>query len=165
MTQSQFVGTWRLVSFELRHTNGQVLYPYGKDAVGYLMYLPDGYMSVVIMSANRPKLAAEGIFGANAEEKATAAQTYFSYCGRYEIQADKVIHHVEASFFPNWVGVDQERFFEFTGDRLSLSKPPILVSGQQQTAHLIWERVWYQVQENLSGQTVSSSRQFIRTNS
>jgi hypothetical protein len=53
----------------------------------------------------------------------------------------KVVHHVKVSFFPNWVGVDQERFFDFDRNRLSLSTPPFLIGGMQQTAHLIWERV------------------------
>lgn len=141
MIQNQFVGTWRLVSYELRGADGQLSYPYGPDTVGYLMYLPDGYMSVVIMSANRPKFAASDIMSGNIEERATAAKTYISYCGKYEIQGNKVIHHIEASLFPNWIAINQDRFFEFTAENLSLSTTPILVNGQQQTAHLIWERV------------------------
>jgi hypothetical protein len=49
------------------------------------------------------------------------------------------IHHVQASLFPNWVGVSQERFFEFNGERLVFSTPPLQVAGKQQTSHLIWE--------------------------
>ncbi len=49
--------------------------------------------------------------------------------------------HVEVSFFPNWVGHDQERFFEFSGNRLALSTPPVLIEGRQQRAYLIWERI------------------------
>jgi len=141
VTQNQFVGTWRLISWENRAANGQVVYPYGKDASGYLMYSQEGYMSVVIMTANRPKFATRDIWGGSAQEKAAAIETYLSYGGKYEIQGNKVIHHVEVSLFPNWIGVDQERFFELTGDRLSLSTPPFQVSGKQQTAHLIWKRV------------------------
>jgi hypothetical protein len=59
---------------------------------------------------------------------------------RVEIQGDKGIHHVEAGLFPNWIGADQEHLFEFSGDRLSLSTSPYLVSGIQQTGHMVWER-------------------------
>ncbi|MBC6422077.1 MAG: lipocalin-like domain-containing protein [Hormoscilla sp. SP5CHS1] len=93
------------------------------------------------MTANRPKFATGNILRGSTEEKAAAAETYISYCGKYEIIDGKVIHHVEASLFPNWVGVDQERFFEFQGDRLSLSTPPIMYDGKQLTAHVLWERV------------------------
>lgn len=142
MADNQFVGTWKLVSFEFRDDDGQVIYLYGKDPIGYIMYAEDGYMSVVIMTANRPKFATGNILRGTTEEKADAASTYLSYCGKYEILDGKVIHHVEASLFPNWVGVDQERFFEFQGDRLLLSTPPIMYNnGQRLTAYVLWERV------------------------
>lgn len=141
MVQNPFIGTQRLISFEIRKADGQVRYPLGQDAVGYIIYNEDGYVSVAIMSANRSKFASGDIFGGTTEEKAAAADTYISYCGRYEIREDRVIHHIEVSFFPNWIGVDQERIFELDGDRLSLGTPPFLVGGIQQTAHMLWQRV------------------------
>ena len=141
MAHNPFVGAWRLVSFELRGSDGQVGYPLGQDAMGYILYTEYGYMSVAMMSANRLKFAAGDIGAGTDKEKAAAADTYVSYSGRYTIQGSKVVHHIEVSFFPNWVGADQERLFELDGNRLSLSTPPILFSGRQQTAHLIWERV------------------------
>ena len=54
---------------------------------------------------------------------------------------DTVIHRVELSLFPNWVGVAQERLVEVKGNRLTLSTRPILLGGVRQTAHLIWEAV------------------------
>lgn len=141
MGKNPFVGTWRLVSSEVRSADGQVSYPRGQDAVGYIIYSEDGYMSAVIMPANRTKFAAETLREGSTEEKATAADTYLSYCGKYEVQGEKVIHHVEASLFPNWIGADLERTFQFDGNRLILSPPPRLVDGRQQTSHLTWERV------------------------
>ncbi len=140
MAQNQFVGTWRLVSFELKDVNGEVSYPFGKDMIGYLMYGEDGYMSVVIMAANRPKFSSEYFLGGSTQEKANAMETYISYSGRYEIQEKKVIHHLQASLFPNWVGTYQERLFEFTEDYLSLTTPSFRVSDKRLTGHLIWER-------------------------
>ena len=64
-----------------------------------------------------------------------------SYCGRYEFRGETVVHHVELSLFPNWVGGDQERLVELEGDRSALSSTrPILQGGTPRTAHLIWER-------------------------
>jgi hypothetical protein len=140
MEQERFVGMWRLLSLELRTSDGRVSYPFGQDPVGYIMYSEEGYMSVAFMRANRPRFATGDILGGTTEEKVAAAESYVSYCGKYEIQGDKVIHHIEVSFFPNWIGVDQERIFGFDGDRLSLSTPPLLVGGAQQSAYLIWER-------------------------
>ncbi len=142
MTPNPLIGTWRLMSWENRSIDGQkISYPLGRDAVGYIMYSQDGYMSVTIMRPNRAKFAAGDLLGGSIEEKAQAAETYVSYCGRYEFRGDTVIHHVELSSFPNWVGVDQERLVKLKGNRLTLSTRPILLGGIEQTAHLNWERV------------------------
>ncbi len=141
MTSNPLTGTWRLLSWENRSIDGQISYPLGRDAAGYIIYNEDGYMSVAIMRPNREKFAAGDLLGGSTEEKAQAAATYVSYCGRYEFLGDMVVHHVELSLFPNWVGVEQERLVELRGNRLTLSTRPILLRGKQQTARLIWERV------------------------
>ena len=141
MSSNPLIGTWRLISWETRSVDGQkVSYPLGKDAVGYIMYDPDGYMFVAIERPNRAKFAAGDLLGGTTEEKVQAASTYVSYCGQYEFQGDTVVHHVELSLFPNWVGSDQERLVELRGNRLTLSTRPILLGDILQTAHLIWER-------------------------
>lgn len=141
MTSNPLIGTWRLISWETRSVDGQISYPLGKDAVGYIMYNEDGYMFVAITRPNRVKFAAGDLLRGSTEEKAQAAETYVSYCGQYEFHGDTVIHHVKLSLFPNWVGSSQERLVELKGNRLTLSTRPVLLGGMQQTAHLIWERV------------------------
>lgn len=141
MEAASLMGTWRLISCEQRSADGEVTYPFGEDAVGYLIYNQDGYMFAALMPRSRTRFASGDIIGGTTEEKAGAAETYVSYCGRYEIQGDKVIHHVELSFFPNWIGSDQEREIELIGRRLTLSTPPFLVRGRQRSSHLVWERV------------------------
>jgi hypothetical protein len=140
MASNPLIGTWRLISWQNRSLlDGEVSYPLGKDAVGYIMYGQDRYMSVAIMRPDRPKFATGDLLSGGAEERAQAAGTYVSYCGQYEFRADTVVHRVELGLFPNWVGVEQERLVEVKGDRLTLSTRPILLGGVQRTAHLIWE--------------------------
>jgi hypothetical protein len=141
MASNPLVGTWRLISWENRSVDGGISYPLGKDATGYIMYNPDGYMFVAIMRPDRAKFAAGDLLTGSTQEKAHAAETYVSYCGRYEFQGDTVVHHVDMSLFPNWVGVDQERVVEVRGDRVTLSTRPMLLGGLQRSAYLIWERV------------------------
>jgi hypothetical protein len=141
MTQNRFVGTWRLVSAETRTSDGQITYPWGRDALGYLVYNTDGYMMVAIMSCNPTKFASSDPRGGSVEEKAAAFDTFLSYGGRYEVKGDRVIHHMEVCSYPDWAGDNQERFFEFHDDRLELHAPPVLFHGKQQTGHLIWQRV------------------------
>jgi hypothetical protein len=141
MERNPFSGTWRLLSYEVRSTAGETRYPWGRDPVGFLIYSDDGYVSVAMMCANRPRFGAKDIKKGTAEEKVAAVDTYISYCGRYEVQGDMVIHHVEVCLFPNWVGNDQKRTYEFDGNRLQLSTEPIVAGEKQLTGHLIWERV------------------------
>ncbi len=120
MTSNPLIGTWRLISWENRSADGQISYPLGRAAVGYIMYNEDGYMFVAIMGPNRPKFAADDLLSGSTEEKAQAASSYVSYCGRYEFRGETVIHHVERGLFPNWVGVDQERLVELTGESIDI---------------------------------------------
>ena len=105
------------------------------------MYGQYGYMSVAIMGPERTMFAAGDLLSGSPQERAQAAGTYVSYCGRYEFRRDTVVQHVELSLFPNWVGVEQERFVEVKGDTLMLSTRPILLGGEQRTAHLTLEAV------------------------
>jgi len=142
MESNPLIGTWRLLSWENRSVeDGQVSYPLAEDATGYIMYNEDGYMFVAIMGSKRPKFAADDLLSATKEEEARAEETYVSYCGRYDFLGDTVVHHVEMSLFPNWIGGDQERLVNLRENRLTLSTRPLLLRGIQQTAHLIWERV------------------------
>ena len=140
MADNPFVGAWALASFEVRSAKGALTYPFGHDVRGYIMYNQDGYMSVAFMSAGRARCKSEDMRAVTAEEKVSAMDTYLSYCGKYEVRGDKVVHHIEVSLFPNWTGQDQERFYKFEGDRLTLSTSPMLIGGMEQTAHLIWKR-------------------------
>ena len=140
MTHDPFIGTWRLLSYEIRRADGEIKYPWGQDPVGLLIYSGDGYMSVAMMSVGRNRFTDKDVKKGTKEEKATAVDTYVSYSGRYEVQGDMVIHHVEVCLFPNWVGNEQKRTFQFDGNRLTLSTP--LPGGDiQRSAHLVWERV------------------------
>ena len=140
MNPNPLIGVWKLVSADVI-TGDDVSYPLGKEANGYLIYTENGYMSAITTSANRPKFASGDSMRASAEEALEAVKTCVAYSGKYEIRGDKVIHHVAASFLPNWTGGRQERFFVLVDGRLKLSTPPTLVHGKLQIARLLWERV------------------------
>ncbi len=136
------IGTWKLLSCEVRYSDGSVSYPWGRDAQGFLIYSTDGYMMAVLCNAHRPRFAGNDLVHASPEEQAQAAQTYLSYGGPYELQGKTLIHHVQVSLFPNWVGQDQVRVIEeLEGDRLTLRAQPMLIAGKVGTGYLIWKRV------------------------
>lgn len=134
-----FHGTWRLLSVETRNDKGDLVRR-GKRK-GYLIYSPDGYMSVCLMKEGRTLFKSGDIRGGTAEEKIEAIEGYISYAGRYTVHDNTVVHQIEVSLFPNWLGVNQKRFFRFDGKQLVLSTPLMLVGGRQLRTNLVWERV------------------------
>jgi hypothetical protein len=141
MKKNSVMGTWKLVCWEVRSADGQVTYPFSQDAEGYITYTEDGYVFVVVTTANRTLYASGDLLGGTQQEKALAAETCVSYCGTYELKEDRIFHHVIVSSFPNWVGTSQERIIELTQNRLLLRTHPYLLDGKQQAASLLWERV------------------------
>ena len=138
MTDSNpFVGTWKLISWEVRQPDGTSHYPYGKDVVGYLIYTADGYMSAEIMDPDRqqsdPNFPLESAAAQTLSEsdRVRAYSTYLSYCGTYTVEGNTVTHHVKAGLIPSWTGSEQARPFKFDRGRL------IIEVGTQK---LTWER-------------------------
>jgi hypothetical protein len=140
VSDDPLVGTWRLVSFEVRDEEGQVTRPLGRNAVGFITYAPDGHMAVQFGRADRARLTAGDWAGATPTEIATAARDYFAYCGTYELRDGEVVHRVELSLMPNWIGGELVRLVAFDGERVTLSTPPTPVARRQQIATLVWER-------------------------
>jgi hypothetical protein len=133
------IGAWRLITVEDHQADGSILYPYGKEARGHLIYHPDGYMSANVMSAVRPPLPVrKRPFEMNPEEAAALLRTMGSaYSGRWELRDEStVIHHVDAALVPNMIGEDEVRPFELKGDRLYVYtlRPP-------QKTCAIWEKL------------------------
>jgi hypothetical protein len=143
MSSEAFVGTWQLTAYEERLDDGTVIYPLGKDAAGRLMYDEDGRFAAQLMKAGRPSFASGGVYGGTAEETEAAYNGYLAYFGSYEVDVDhhNMLHHVEASLFPNWIGVKQVRAYEFQGENaMSLTTPPLDVAGKKGVSILAWKR-------------------------
>ena len=136
--RARFVGTWKLVSYELRSHSGEITYPRGRDPVGRITYDSAGRMTVQIMQRDRTRFASIDSRGATPAEAEAAFRGYTAYFGTYTIndKAGFVMHHVEASLFPNWAGSDQKRFFKLEGNRLTLEAD--LTAGR---AKLVWEKL------------------------
>jgi hypothetical protein len=141
--REQLVGTWRLVSFEYVLANGASVEAYGPRPVGMLVYDDRGNMAAQIMNPDRRRFASGDRRRASHEELAVAVEGYIAYFGSYEIdEAEQCVVHVErGDVFPNAVGTTQRRYYEFDGDLLVLSVPPIMLGGELATARVVWERV------------------------
>lgn len=140
-TPSPLIGTWHLESFEMRDEEGHVAYPFGRESIGFITYTSDGRMSVQFGSAHRSDLRYDDWLGATTAEIDASARAYFAYCGTYEVRGNEVIHRIQASLIPNWIGGEQLRFWSLDGDTLTIKTPPLRLDGRPQVSILVWKRV------------------------
>ncbi|QGP80502.1 lipocalin-like domain-containing protein [Sphingobium sp. CAP-1] len=119
---TQFVGAWQLVRWTTHRANGTDIFPFGRDALGQIIYSADGHMSCHLMMANRPALGVPSVYDVDDATLGQAIRAYSGYFGRYsgDARASIVTHHVEGAWYPDWIGSDQPRRFRFEGDRLFL---------------------------------------------
>ncbi|HRE55311.1 MAG TPA: lipocalin-like domain-containing protein [Candidatus Competibacter sp.] len=129
-------GLWQLRHMEKTTVQGAVSHPFGAHPLGYLFYSDDGFMFAVLMDRNRApvKVSLEELGQAKQRKmlwrwkylKALfrylqAATACIAYFGLYEVKGDRVIHHVRASLFPDWIGTDLERAFAMSGQAVRLT--------------------------------------------
>lgn len=140
MGDERFVGTWELVSTEVRDAGGAVTGESLPGWVGQLVYSQDGYMSAHLMGPSRPVFASADRLAAPPEQRQAAFDSYVAYYGSYRVDdgASEVIHQVHGALSPTMVGTDQHRRFTLEGDRLVLSPPPREPGAGR--SYLTWRR-------------------------
>ena len=140
--QAALVGSWRLVSNEEHRADGSVTAVWGSSPAGSLMYQANGRMAVQLMDPRRAKFASDDRLAGTPEEVRRAFEGYLAYFGTFTVdeRARTVTHHVEGATFPNLIGTDQQRTYVLSGDRLTLSTPPMVRGGRRSTYVLVWER-------------------------
>ena len=107
------------------------------------MYDGRGRFAGQIMATGRPPFATGNLLKGSGDEVRAAFEGYVAYYGSYSVDEAEglMVHDVEGSFYPNWIGDRQIRRFEFAGDgRLQLSTLPITGSRADLTVVLLWER-------------------------
>ena len=135
------VGSWRLVDYVTRDTEGHLKRPFGLHPDGRLIYTASGLMSVQIAGTARPKLLSSGLDKIKPEQKRTAYRSYVAYSGRFRLDGDTVIHEVDLSLFPDWVDELLTRTVLLAGSRLTLRTPPFgLIDDNQRSGELTWTR-------------------------
>lgn len=135
--KEQLIGTWKLVRYQDKDKDGNIFFPLGKDATGFIMYNPDGYMSAQLMQQGRQAYESGDLHTGTQDEMAEAAHGYVAYSGRFELDEENstVYHTMEVSMNPTWLGDTQPRLFELEGDTLSI------VNGNVPNQKLVWQRV------------------------
>ena len=118
-----FLGTWRLVHSVEYRPGGEQHYPFGEDAIGYIIYSESGVMAVQITRRERPTAGQNQVVG---------KKDYLAYFGHYEVAVQNAV--VQGELFPGHAE-DLERKYHFFDKKLSL-KP---LDGTNR--EILWQRV------------------------
>src|SRR5262245_53948439 len=71
----------------------------GEHPKGYLIYTPEGRMMVIVVADNRNPPKAD-------EDRIALHKHMVAYSGRYVVNGERVVHHVDVAWNPAWMGTD-----------------------------------------------------------
>jgi hypothetical protein len=135
-TARQLAGSWKLNSWTIQIIGGEATEPFGPNPKGRALFTLDGYVTFVIVAANRKPPA-------NNQESATLLKTLLAYSGKFTLDGDKFTTKVDMSGNELLTGQDQVRFFKLEGDKLSIRTAEQVSSvypGKKVVGTLVWER-------------------------
>jgi hypothetical protein len=136
------VGVWRLASaIGVDEETGATTNRFGAKPDGYIIFSPDGYMSVVINAEGRQPIS--GNPEKLVEEQARLFSTMTAHAGKYKISDGRLIHRVDVAHDPKMVGADLLRSLHFVNDnQLESTLPPVTTpDGRKMRVVLLWNRV------------------------
>lgn len=125
MRADDLIGVWRLVSFEeVDDTGATSRGPLGAEPLGRLIYTRDGHVSVNMMRGADP-----------------GPVPYMGYAGTWHLDGDgsRVVHRIEVTPRPDWVGTEQTREATLEDDHLTLYARTH-IGGVEHRRVLVWRR-------------------------
>ena len=135
-TAKQLAGSWKLNSWTIQIIGGEVSEPFGPNPKGRAVFTPDGYVTFVIVAANRKPATSN-------EESAALLKSLLAYSGKFMIEGDKFTTNVDLSWNEILTGTAQVRFFKLEGDKLSIrtaEQASAVYPGKKVVGTLTWER-------------------------
>jgi len=117
---------------EGRRASGAVFHPWGTEVRGRLTYDRAGHVALQIAKVGRERFVSDDLEAGTPAEIRRAWDSYHAWFGRFTVGLDEhsVIHHIEASLFPSWAGVDQMRLVTLEDDALVLRSKPMPYGGE-----------------------------------
>ena len=135
------VGTWKLVSSTRTDVeSGEEFRTFGSHPTGFLSYSADGRVMVIMVGDNRKPPS-----GPVPTETEMIAwfKSALAYAGRYTVEGNQVIHHVDASSDPLRAGDRLVRSFNLDGKVLTLTAAPsrYWMDGRVSVLTIVWEKL------------------------
>src|SRR3984893_18234648 len=149
LTKQVIIGAWRLVGIDYSGPNCALADPvFGPNPQGIIIYDQSGWMSVQIVTANRPAIARPAtrtsrvVTPDDAKLAAVAFDTYYAYFGTWDYNADTsvITHHLNSSLLPYETGLEYRREVTFDGVHLKLIARS-QETGEERHRTLVWTRV------------------------
>jgi hypothetical protein len=136
------VGSYSLLEWKAITPTGEIVYPYGKRAEGFIQYDRNGMMSMQLQRADRTLLGTDVYDSLDSDLIREAFKSFFSYYGPYSINAESgiITHSIEGCKNPDWVGRKLKRQFTFLDDTLTIRTDSVIGMN-----HILkWKRLKHQ---------------------
>lgn len=134
------LGTWSLIrtyqTIDGKETGPE---PLGQGAKGFIHYMTDDRMAVLMANAGRSRLT-KGRYNSGEAETAESARSFTAYAGTFEVDGDIIVHHLDICLYENDNGVDYIRHANLDGDKLTLRMPPVKTKRGEVQWSLEWQR-------------------------
>ena len=134
--EPSLVGNWKMVSYLTEElATGEKTALLGEHPKGYLIYTPEGRMMALSVHETRSPPKTD-------EDRINLHKNMVAYSGRYTVEGNKVVHHIDISWNQSWTGTDQVRFFKLEGNTLTIKTAPTKnpITGMESTSVVVWER-------------------------
>jgi hypothetical protein len=135
----RLVGFWQHVVEKRVNATTDAVTSETTRAPSLIVYTPSGYVGVHFPPLNRKRFAGET---PTDDEARAAIGGYVGYFGVYTLYPGAVFHHRLAILTPGQTGDTLQRFFEISGDQITLRFPPgVTQQGQEQRTIVILKRL------------------------
>jgi len=123
-TAQQLIGHWTLVSSK-NEQDGKTTESFGSNPKGLFIFDRSGRYAFLQFRSDLPKFASNSRDKGTPEENKAVVVGSLAHFGTYSVNEKEGSFsvHPEAGTFPNWVGIDQKRFFSISGDELKITNP------------------------------------------
>jgi len=136
--KAKLLGRWRIVEWVQRYDDGRERYPFGRAPQGFIQYDPERMFCFVSSPGRQPLRGSQ--WDVPEADRAAAYSSCFAYSGTYELAGDEILHKVDLSLNPNWVGTIQRRRAAFREGRLVIAARMEEGTTEARTAELVWQR-------------------------
>jgi Lipocalin-like domain len=135
------LGTWKLISYVREVLDSDECFnQFGENPAGYLGYSADGRMYAIFVRQDR---ITPGDVVPTEEEGVKLLGTMVAYAGKFTLDAEKVVHHIDVSWNQAWTGTDQVRYYHLNDDVLTITTAPYRSyhDGRRGRSVLVWKKV------------------------